>query len=259
MKKSIRYIALLLALVTLLAAPVSADDYASPWVSILQYSAGTSTGNTLTFKGSGTMEFTLPDVVYMRHIQGVISANFSNLTDLHYSFTKDGTQYPLSLLDAGNGLYRFFSGGSVAQNSNKIYLHFTNTDSITSTTLEVVSFEYSSLRFFSYAETGTLLVGSDSHPMSTPNSVVTHYWDASSSGQFIAHLSCTDWQLYDSLDFFVYGYGPDINSIVARFNNAAVPVTVTYLDAANWEDSRYSMMVSLDLTDIDRSDPRKPS
>lgn len=253
MKKCIRYIALLLALVTLLTAPVFADDYASPWVSILQYDAGTSTGNTLTFQGSGTMEFTLPDVVYMRHIQGVISANFSNLTDLTYSFTKDGTQYPLSLLDAGNGLYRFFSGGSVAQNSNKIYLHFTNTDSITSTTLEVVSFEYSSLRFFSYAETGTLLVGSESHPMSTPNSVVTHYWDAHTSGQFIAHLSCTDWLLYDSLDFFVCGYGPDINSIVARFNNAAVPVTVTYLDAANWEDSRYSMMISLDLTGIDRS------
>lgn len=253
MNKVFRLFTLLLTVSLLFTFVVSADEYNSPWVSILQYDSGTSTGNTLTFQGSGSMHFTLPDTVYVRHLQGVISANFSNLTSLSYSFSKDGTKYPLSLLDAGNGFYRFFSGGSVASKSNQIYLHFENTDSITTTTLELVSFEYSALRFFDYAETGTLIVGSDTHSMSTPNSVVTHYWSPDSSGQFIAHISCTDWQLYDSLDFFVYGYGPDINSIVGRFNNASVPVTVSYVNAANWNDSRYSIMISIDLTRVDRS------
>lgn len=257
MKKSIRYIALLLALVTLFASSVSAADYDSPWISILNFDSGAPNGKSLTFNGSGMMEFNFPESVYMRRLQGVISANFSNLTSLKWSATETGQKYSLTLIDAGNGLYRFYSD-SISTTSDKIFLHFENTNANTTTVLEVVSFDYSPLRFWTYAETGTMAIYSTSYTMSTPTSSVTHNWSSSSSGEFVAHFTCPDWRIYDSLTFFIYGFGADINSIVGRFGDVPVPVSVTYLDSANWEESRYSLMATLDLSGLDRNSTGDP-
>lgn len=121
-------------------------------------------------KGSGYLGFYLPERVYMRRVQGIISANFSNLTGLSYSTSSSSSavKYPLTLLDLGNGLYRFYSD-SVSLHTDTIFLNFTNTNSNTSTTLEVISFDYSVLRYSSFAEVGRMGVGS-SPPLSMSSS-----------------------------------------------------------------------------------------
>ena len=258
MKKFVRYVALMLALVTLLAPPVSADDFDSQWISIFSLCSSSSVGNVITFKGSARMDFQLAESVYFRRFQGLISANFSNLTSLSYSITPNGTKYPLTLVDVGSGLYRFYSD-SVGQSGNTVYLHFQNTSANESTTLEVVSFDYSPLRFMSYAEKGVLTIGSSpSYSMSTPTSTVKHEWSSNTSGSFVAHFTCPDWKKYDSVSFFIYGFGPDINSVVGRMGNVSIPADVTYLNAANWNDSRFSVMVTLDLSGVDRNSTTVP-
>lgn len=251
MKKLIRSTALILALVTIFMVPVSADDVTSPWVSFLNFDTGRPAGNTLTFTGSGTLSYDLSVSTYIRFVQGLVQSTVDGIDSITISYGSSSTEYDLNLLHIGNGLYRFYSA-SQTRMASSVTLHFYEASG-SERYLELISFEFTSQRSSAFAETGSITVGSKTVTMSSTTNHAGLTWGVGNYGSFSATLSCSDWKMYDYLDFFFYGYATEVNSILGRFGSFSVPATVSYMNTSDYHDSRYSCMVRLDLTSLDRN------
>lgn len=252
MKRYIRLIALILAFVTLFSFSGSAEEYDSRWVSFLDYDTANDNGNYLNFTGSGAFEYTLPFTVSVRSFQGIFQSSGAAPTSVYITRKGSTTTYPCTLLSLGNSVYRFYlTSSSSAINSSEFTLHI-ETGGSSNTVVTLLAFEYSEIRSVQFAETGTMQVGNSVYTMSSSSSSVTHDFGMV-TGPYLVNLSCSSWKKYDRISFFYYGYGPDVNSITARFGTFSLPVDVSYLVADGYNSVRYSTMITVDLSGIDRT------
>lgn len=250
MKKIIRSIALFLALVTVFMVPVSAENSSNnPTINILDYCTPNNSGGYSFSVSPGThVSFNFGFTFSPVYIDALVRVTGDPLKYVDYG--ANSTAIGLVLLSIGNGLYRLYANG-IGLPTDYCELVFWGGNS----TVEILSFKLSPNKSLVFAETGKMVIGSSStYTMSSTSSSVTHYFAPSSSGAYIAHFSCPDWKMYDYLDFFIYGYGAEINSIIGRFGSFECPTSVTHLVAGGtWNEPRYSVMVRLDLSDLDRT------
>ena len=264
MKKIIRVTALILALVTLLSVPVSADEYDSMWVSFLDYDTGTSQGNYSVFSGSTEFSYTLPFRTSLRSVQGIIHASSHPITAVKFGKVGSSTTYPCTLISLGNSLYRFYlSRTDVIVNSNEFFIIVEN-DGTASTVASLLSFEFSQIRSTQYQETGTLYVtggyldGSFNKTMgNTGDSVVCHFPQGDLNMRFEAQFYAASWRKYDFLDFWVSGYIDELGSISAGCNGAQLPVSVYYIPV-DGSGIVFNTIIRLDVRSIPRTSTYTP-
>lgn len=254
MRKSVRLILALFAVLTILTGTVAADEYDSRWVSFLDYDTGTSQGNYLNFTGSGEFSYTLPFTASVRSVQGIIQGSGRPITGVQFGRKGSDTRYPCTVLSLGNSMYRFYlSRTDLTMNANEFYLIVEN-DGSANTVTRLLEFEYSEVRSTMFAQTGSMDVNGAVYTMSSSTSSVSHTY-STASGSTLVKFYSSNWKYYDYLSFFVYQTGIEIQSLTARFGTFPVPVSVDYLNSGDSHaiDPRTSCMITIDLRGIDRN------
>lgn len=245
--------ALILALVTLLSVPVSADEYDSRWVSFLDYDTGGVNGNYLTLTSEARLDYTLPFVVGARSFQGLFMYNGRQPSSVYVLREGSTNRYPCTVLNLGNGLCRFYLTSEANQlNDDGFSLLFVGEG--TSTVINLLEFDYSEVRSTMFAETGSMDVNGAVYTMSSSTSSVSHTY-STASGSTLVKFYSSNWKYYDYLSFFVYQTGIEIQSLTARFGTFPVPVSVDYLNSGDSHaiDPRTSCMITIDLRGINRN------
>lgn len=263
MKKFIRVVALLLVLSCFISS-VSADEYASRWISFLDYDTGTDNGNYLNFTTSGTMSFTLPFACSVRSVQGYFASAGGTVSSVSLQRKGNSTTYPCTILSLGNSLYRFYlTSTSTTLNSGEFYLVFTN-DGTKNTVVNLLEFEYSEMRTSSYPEKGNLFVeyeklkydeleqpyydvvsshdtmASSSTPLKLTfgANATDSLADSISYYNYDAWVSISGWKKYDFIDFRLHCSVDSINSIVAYCGGVSLPCEVSFFLS---DGSRYAV------------------
>ena len=264
MRKSVRLILALFAVLMILSGTVSADEYDSMWDSFLDYDTGTSQGNYSVFSGSTEFSYTLPFRASVRSVQGIIHASSHPITAVKFGKVGSSITYPCTLISLGNSLYRFYlSRTDVIVNSNDFFIIVEN-DGTASTVASLLSFEFSQIRSSQYQETGSLYVtgghldGSFNETMSnTGDSVVCSFPQGDSNMSFEAQIFAASWRKYDFLDFWVSGYIDELGSISAGCNGAQLPVSVYHMPV-DGSSIVFNTIIRLDLRSIPRTSTYTP-
>lgn len=264
MRKTLKLILALFAVLKIMSGTASASEYDSRWVSFLDYDTGTSQGNYLNFTGSGEFSYTLPFTASVRSVQGIIQGSGRPITGVQFGRKGSDTTYPCTVLSLGNSLYRFYlSRTDLTMNANEFYLIVEN-DGSANTVASLLSFEYSQIRSTQFQETGTLYVtggyldGSFNKTMgNTGDSVVCYFPQGDSNMSFSAQLYAASWRKYDYLDFWVSGYIDELGSISAGCNGAQLPVSVYHMPV-DGSGIVFNTIIRLDLRSIPRTSTYTP-
>lgn len=264
MRKSVRLILALFAVLMIMSGTASADEYDSMWVSFLDYDTGGPNGNYLTLTDEAQFDFTLPFVVGARSFQGFFMYNGKLPSAVYVTGDRSSTEYPCTVLNLGNGLCRFYLSSTSTQLSDSGFsLHFTGNG--TSTVINLLEFEYSEIRTIQYQTTGTLYVTGGNldtaynQTMSSAGSALTCSFPSDSNANygFTAQLYCSNWRRYDYLDIWVSGYIEQLESVTADCNGIQLPLTVQYLPSDDNADM-FNSILRIDLRDISRTSTYTP-
>lgn len=268
MKKLTRFIALILALVTLFSFPGSAEEYDSHWISFLDYDTANDNGNYLNFTGSGSFTYTLPFTVSARSFQGIFQSSGAAPTSVYITRKGSTSTYPCTLLSLGNSVYRFYlTSTSSAINGNEFTLHI-ETGGSSNTVATLLAFEYTEIRSIQFLETGTLSVsggGLDydfNKTMSSTNSAVTCSFPTGldANWAFTSQFYCSDWRNYDYIDFYISGFIRGLDSLTAQCNGIYLPCFVTSIPVSDGitDSSYFKVVVRVDLREIQRNSTYTP-
>lgn len=246
MKKSIRSVALILALVMAWSFPASADDYADPTTfNVLEYSF--PDGGTTSIDSSSPSVFELPfDPYSIKYIDMLVYCPSAP------TFTLNGEALTSSYL--GNWIYRVY-GRPAAYVGSSFSLDWSGPAYV-----EYYSVRISTVQSYNFVETGTMEVsggGLESNynqTMSSSTSAITCTYPSGLENDWYSTVKfySTDWRLYDYVDFYFHIFSSEINSIDCFVNNRSIPFEVTEIYADSDFTSVYCS-VRMDLRNVDRS------
>lgn len=235
MKRSIRMIALVLALVTVFILPASADDFSNDsWMNVLDYCYPNDEKGTSVYS-SGTscdISFDLPGARSIYDVDMVVRVRPGTLS----SVTTSGGS-GLTVLDLGSHTYRIYgrysNGGTVDK------LNFTFVIS-SAGYIDFLSLDVSHLNNSHFNEVGYFELNTSTNSEWVTYSMPNASTSVTSSSfrlttdyvRYGAYFACSDWAKYDYLDFYFSAQVNSIDSLNVMQGSVSVPFSASLYDMA---------------------------
>lgn len=270
MMKRILSLTLAVALIIVLALPVSAAND-SGWIELLEYDTVNSSGkNLFSYTTSGTFEITLPRRMRLSKIDMLVSYSYGTKPD--YVEVAVGSKWvALEIHEIQNGLARIV-GRFDYTFYNSVIVRFRKS-AAASSTVEVFSCKVTPLTVQEFFVDASLYVGGISHPIGQTYNKAGIGDDYTTTPIEQTRITVKDWQKYDSLTIWGSFSNLSLSSIRATLYTSGLPISVSYMDMSNtgyWVEmagssleslgsfttltgGKYLFCITIDLTDVDRT------
>ena len=268
MMKRLLSLTLAVALIFVLAVPVSAAND-SGWIELLEYDTLNSSGtNLFSYTTSGTFEITLPRRMRLSKIDMLVSYSYGTKPD--YVEVAVGSKWvALEIREIQNGLARIVGRFDYTfYNSVKVRFRKSAT---ASSTVEVFSCKVTPLTVQEFLADAAVVIGSSTYKVGTTINISAAD-DITATNTAQIRIDVKDWQKYDELSIWGSSFVMSLDSFRASISTSGLPITINYIacnDAGSGFDyyygssegygeltseyGKYLFCVTIDLTNVDRT------
>lgn len=264
MMKRLLSLTLAVALIIVLALPVSAAND-SGWIELLEYDTLNSSGkNWFSYTTSGTFEITLPRQMRLSKIDMLVSYSYGTKPD--YVEVAVGSKWvALKIHEIQNGLARI-SGRIDYMFYNSVKVRFRKS-ATASSTVEVFSCKVTPLTVQEYVCDASVVINGTTYSVGTQINISAAA-DATNTNTSLIRIDVKDWQKYDELSIWGSAYLMSIDSIRASISTSGLPLTTNYISVSDAgsdifydgmygdvtsEYGYYLFCITIDLSNVDRT------
>lgn len=266
MRRTIRSIAVALALITLLTAPASAAEHSNleGWLSLLDYGTANNSGSNTVYLSAGTtsVRYYTPYAMFLGYIDALVYSNHP------FTATNNaGDSLTVTRIESSgviSNCYRVY-GSCPSYEVSAVRFDITVSEP---TVIEFKTLRVSSLygtSHFSLVAKINLQYGGESQTMGMPavrKAATVSFGSLSAEDSaipdpFYGYIYLQSWQKFDFVDVFFSISGADTTGIAAFIKDIALPMELYYVDSSGsvvYPSSEYSTFEGVEHNSGDSTD-----